>query len=364
MTGDMTGLLDQHHLVVCVGSGGVGKTTTAAALALAAAGRGRRVAVVTIDPARRLADAMGMGGGLTGDPRRLDLGIAGELWASMLDTRATFDRVVMDQASDPEQARRILSNPFYDSMAGALSGTQEYMATEELYALAGDRRFDLVVVDTPPSRRALDVVDAPQRLVSLLENRVYRMLTAPSRGVVRVLSRAARTFVRRASTVVGTQVLEDAVAFFEAFEGMEEGFRARARAVTELLAGDETAFVLVASPRPDTVDEAVVLHDALGRRGIAVDALVVNLLHPDPAAAIVDGDRAQLDRLDPGHPLAGRWQAALDLSATADRERAAIAPLCDRLAGRPGAFVERFEVDVRDLAGLDRFGAELLGVQR
>ena len=360
----MAELLAHKHVLVCVGSGGVGKTTTAAALALAAADQGQRVVVVTIDPARRLADAMGMSGRLGGEPRLVELDTPGELWASMLDARATFDRLVVDQARDPVQAERIMANPFYDNMAGALSGTQEYMASEELYALWSDERFDLVVVDTPPSRHALDFVDAPQRLVSLLDNRVYRMLTAPSRGMVRVVSVAARAFVRMASNVVGTQVLEDAVTFFEAFDGMQDGFRARASAVTDLLAGPETGFVLVASPRPDTVDEAIALDDALAARGIPVAALVVNLLHPDPAAGVPPTDRALLETLDPDHPLSRRWQTACDLAATAARERAAIAPLAERHLGRPVAHLPRFEVDVRDLTALADFGAALVDVQR
>jgi len=360
----MAELVGSKRVLVCVGSGGVGKTTTAAALGLAGARQGRRVVVVTIDPARRLADAMGMSGRLGGEPRLLDLDVQGELWASMLDARATFDRLVVEGAADPTQAERIMANPFYENMAGALSGTQEYMASEELYALWADDRFDLVVVDTPPSRHALDFVDAPQRLVALLDNRVYRMLTAPSRGMVRVVSVAARAFVRMASNVVGTQVLEDAVTFFEAFDGMQDGFRARARAVTDLLAGPDTGFVLVASPRPDTVDEAMALDEALAERDIPVAALVVNLLHPDPAGEVPAADRALLAGLDPGHPLAQRWQTACDLAATARREREAVAPLTERHAGLASARLPRFEMDVRDLQALGDFGDALVDVQR
>lgn len=369
-------LVCERRVVVCVGSGGVGKTTLAATLGLLAARAGRRVVVVTIDPARRLADALGMGGALGGEPRRLPIdgvddvaGIGGEsgggesggeagggeLWASMLDSRATFDRLVREEAADGEQAQRILANPYYRSLSGSLSGTQEYMAAEELHRLAAADRFDLVVVDTPPSRQALDFVDAPERLVRLLDNRIYRTLVAPSRGVARALGAAARAFLRTAAGVVGAQVLDDAVRFFTAFDGMEAGFRARSMEVTELLAGPDCGFVLVASPRPDTVAEAEVLLDALAARGIDPAALVVNLLHPDPLAG------SDVEPVATG-PLAGHWRAALDLAATARRERDAIAALTARFDPGDVVLAERRDDDIRDLDGLARFGAHLTDV--
>jgi anion-transporting ArsA/GET3 family ATPase len=347
---------------VCVGSGGVGKTTVAAALAARAANTGERAVVVTIDPARRLADALGMGGQLSGEPRRLAVEGPGELWASMLDSKATFDRLVTEQAAGPEQAARILANRYYRNMSGALSGTQEYMAAEELYRLAHDPRFDLVVVDTPPSRHALDFVDAPQRLVRLLENRVYRLLVSPSRPVTRAVSLAARAVLRTTSSVVGAQVIEDAVEFFTAFDGMEDGFRERARTVTNLLAGPECAFVVVTSPRADAVDEAVALHDALGRRGIEPTTLVVNLLHENPLRAIPEADRAQL--ASAAGALARRWEAALGLSATSDQEETAVHPLTARFADDAIIRIPRLDEEVRDLAGLTRFGELLTTVPR
>jgi anion-transporting ArsA/GET3 family ATPase len=347
---------------VCIGSGGVGKTTVAAALAARAAHAGQRAVVVTIDPARRLADALGMGGQLSGEPRRLALEGPGELWASMLDSKATFDRLVTEQAADAEQADRILANRYYRNMSGALSGTQEYMAAEELHRLAHDPRFDLVVVDTPPSRHALDFVDAPQRLVRLLENRVYRLLVSPSRPVTRAVSLAARAVLRTTSSVVGAQVIEDAVEFFTAFDGMEDGFRERARTVTKLLAGPDCAFVVVTSPRADAVDEAAVLHEALGRRGIRPTTLVVNLLHEDPLGAVQEVDRAQL--ASAGGVLARRWEAALALSATSRQEEAAVSPLAARFAAGAVIRIPRLVDEVRDLPGLTGFGALLTPVPR
>ena len=228
-------LVAERSIVVCCGSGGVGKTTTAAVAALEGARRGRRTVVVTIDPAKRLADALGLAG-LTGTPSRIEGDWPGELWATMLDTKSTFDDLVLKHAPTPEQGRRILGNRFYRNISGALSGTQEYMAMEKLYELHEENDFDLVVVDTPPTRHALDFLDAPRRLSRFLDHRLFRLLMAPSRGFVRAVNVAAQTFLRTVSKVVGGDVVDDAIAFFQAFEGMEEGFRTRAARVEELLA--------------------------------------------------------------------------------------------------------------------------------
>ncbi|HLU42267.1 MAG TPA: ArsA family ATPase, partial [Microthrixaceae bacterium] len=272
-------LIEHRAIIVCCGSGGVGKTTTAAVLGLEAARRGRKAVVVTIDPARRLADALGLQG-LPDVPTRIEGPWPGELWATMLDTKSTFDALVVKYAPDPDQAERILANRFYRNISSALSGTQEYMAMEKLYELHEETDFDLVVVDTPPTRHALDFLDAPRRLSQFLEHRLFRMLTAPGRGVVRAVNVVAQTFLRTVSKVVGGEVVEDAMAFFQAFEGMEEGFHQRARRVRELLAAPETAFVLVASPQRDTVEEARFFADRLREAGITVDGLVVNRVHP------------------------------------------------------------------------------------
>ena len=238
----LTRLVDERAIVVCCGSGGVGKTTTAAVLAAEAARRGRRAVVVTIDPAKRLADALGLAGGLTNDPALVEGPWPGELWAMMLDTKSTFDDLVHRHAPSPGQAERILANPFYRNISAALSGTQEYMAGEKLYELSEDPRFDLVVVDTPPTRNALDFLDAPGRLTRFLDHRLYRVLTAPTRLGLRVANFAAQAFLRTISKVVGGDVVSDAVAFFQAFEGMEAGFRARAAEVDRLLRAPATAY--------------------------------------------------------------------------------------------------------------------------
>src|SRR5687768_3517876 len=277
----MTNVIDGADVVVCCGSGGVGKTTVAAAIGLAAAGAGRRVVVVTIDPARRLADALGLPGGLTGDPQRIVLPDApGELWAMMLDTPAMFERVVRMNATSDEQVARIVQNRFYRNMADALSGTQEFMASEALYDLHADQRFDLVVVDTPPSRNALDFLEAPGVLARFLDHKVFRLIMLPTRTGFRMLSFASQPILRAIGRVVGSDALADAAAFFQAFAGMEGGFRERAEMVASLLQADTTRFVLVTSAHRETVEEAAWFADQLIGLGFGVEAVVANRVHP------------------------------------------------------------------------------------
>ena len=259
-------VLSGSSIVLCCGTGGVGKTTTAASIAMHGARAGRRSVVVTIDPAKRLADALGLEG-LTNTPSRIEGEWSGELWALMLDTKTTFDELVARNAVDASQVDRILGNRFYRNISGRLSGTQEYMAMEKLYELHEESQFDLVVVDTPPTRNALDFLDAPRRLTRFLDHRLYRILMTPGRAYVRAVNVAAQAFLRTVSKVVGGDVIDDAIAFFQAFEGMEAGFRDRAERVLHLLSAPETAFVLVASPRGDTVGEATYFADRLAEGG-------------------------------------------------------------------------------------------------
>jgi len=219
---DLGGILvdPDTRIVVCCGAGGVGKTTTAAAMALRAAEQGRRVAVLTIDPARRLAQALGVQD-LDNEPQLVQLapGSSGELHAMMLNMRRTFDQMVLEH-STPEKAEQILANPFYQTVATSFSGTQEYMAMEKLGQLAADDRWDLVVVDTPPSRNALDFLDAPQRLGAFLDGRMIRLLTAPGRGIGRLVTGAMGLALKGVSTVVGSQMLSDASAFVQSLDSM------------------------------------------------------------------------------------------------------------------------------------------------
>ena len=268
------------EVLVCCGSGGVGKTTSAAALGMQAARQGRRAVVVTIDPAKRLADALGVPGGLSNEPLQLTVPGDGELWALMLDPATTFDGLVRANAADPDQAERILANGFYRNVAGSLSGTQEYMAAERLHALHADPRFDLVIVDTPPTRNALDFLDAPGTLAKFIDHPLFRLLMMPTRRGMKVLNVAAQPVLRTIGRVVGGDVLADAVAFFQAFSGMETGFRQRADEVMELLRSDVTRFVLIASPREDTIEEACFFAGRLASSDLEVAAVVVNRCTP------------------------------------------------------------------------------------
>ena len=351
-------LVEQSRIIVCCGSGGVGKTTTAAVLALEAARMGRRAVVVTIDPAKRLADALGLEG-LTGTPSKIEGDWPGELSALMLDTKSTFDDLVAANASTPEQGKRILDNRFYKNISGALSGTQEYMAMEKLYELHQRTDFDLVVVDTPPTRNALDFIDAPRRLSRFLDHRLFRMVTAPGRGVMKAVNVAAQTFLRTVAKVVGAEVIDDAVAFFQAFEGMEDGFRERAAAVLELLSDDDTAFVLVASPRRDTIEEATYFAAKLEEAGIGVRALVVNRMHPRFGDGAVGPSLARADALE-GSDLAGLYRNLVDFQLVASREEEHLAGLAEAVAPAPVVRVPFLPSDVHDLAGLTEVAVHLL----
>lgn len=350
----LAGLVAERSIIVCCGSGGVGKTTTAAALALEAARLGRRACVVTIDPAKRLADALGLEA-LTNQPGKIEGDWPGELWALMLDTKSTFDDLVMRYSEDPDQARRILDNRLYRNISGALSGTQEYMAMEKLYELHHDSKFDVVVVDTPPTRHALDFLDAPRRLTRFLDNRVFRLLMTPTRAYLRAVSVATQAFLRTVSKVVGGEVVADAVAFFQAFEGMEEGFRNRAQHVLSLLSDPITAFVLVASPRRDAVDEALFFANKLAESHISVEALVVNRLYPRFGAGSASEVHSRAESLA-GTPLAGLYQNLADFRQVAEREERHFAALAAEVEPAPVARVPFLAADVHDLNGLAAVG--------
>ena len=367
MSTPFAALVDQRSVIVCCGTGGVGKTTTAAAIALAAARRGRRVVVVTVDPAKRLADALGVGQ-LTNEPQLVatfesDAPHApGELWATMLDTKRTFDDLVTRHAADDGQRRRILANAFYRNISGTLSGTQEYMAAEKLYELHADERFDLVVVDTPPTRNALDVLDAPERLANFLDHRLYRTLMAPTRLYLKAANLAAQAFMRAVSKVVGGEVIADAIAFFQAFDGMEQGFRERATAARALLGATDTAFVVIASPRADTVAEATWFTAQLEARSTPAAALVVNRAHPrfTSLAAHEARRRARSSR---SARTRARWTNLAELTEVADAEDAVIAPLHVAMAPAPTVVVALRATDLHDLAALESLADDLLAPQ-
>ncbi|MFN8016997.1 MAG: ArsA-related P-loop ATPase [Acidimicrobiales bacterium] len=356
---DLEELVASRSIIICSGSGGVGKTTSAAVLAMEAARIGRRAVVVTIDPAKRLADALGLGGGGIGnDPEQIEGPWPGELWAVMLDTKRTFDDLVGRYAEGPEQAERILANRFYKNISGALSGTQEYMAMEKLYELHTELGFDLVVVDTPPSRNALDFLDAPRRLTRFLDHRLYRVLMAPTRGVMKAASVAAQAFVRQVSKVVGAEVFDDAITFFQAFDGMEAGFKERADHVLQLLTSPETSYVLVASPKRDTVAEAQYFADKLAEAHIPISALIVNRMHPHFTDEMPEALRERAVTLQ-GSDLGGLYRNLADFSLVAHREEAHLAGLAAEVAPAPVVRVPFLRTDVHDLDGLAEVGDHL-----
>jgi anion-transporting ArsA/GET3 family ATPase len=343
----LTSLVTERAVIVCCGSGGVGKTTISATFALAAARAGRRACVVTVDPARRLADALGVQS-LPNTPTEVQGDWPGHLHALMLDTKGTFDDLIHTYARTPEQAEGILANRLYQNLASALSGTQEYMAMEKLNELVESGEFDVVVVDTPPTRNALDLLDAPRRLTRFLENRIFRALLFPTRVSLRAVGLATQALLRTLSKVAGAEIVQDAVAFFQAFEGMEEGFRSRAGAVRELLADPTTAYVLVTSARPDSVAEATFFAQKLAERDVAPAALVVNRIHPR------FGSLTEVPPAASAGPLRALEANLTTLNDIARREESAYAALAAEVAPAPIGRIPLFGQDVHDVAGLQR----------
>ncbi|MFI6167638.1 ArsA family ATPase [Nocardia sp. NPDC051052] len=285
-------------VVVCCGSGGVGKTTTAAAIALRAAEQGRKVVVLTIDPARRLAQSLGVAD-LGNTPQRVPLGpeAKGELHAMMLNMRRTFDDMVLEHTS-PDKAEQIFANPFYQTVASSFGGTQEYMAMEKLGQLAGRKEWDLIVVDTPPSRNALDFLDAPKRLGNFLNGRMIRVIMAPGRGVTRLVTGAMSLAVRGVSTIVGGQMLKDASNFLQSLDSLFGGFQDRADRTYAMLSKPGTHFLVVAAAEPDALREASFFVDRLSTERMPLAGLVLNRTHP------------ALSSLSGGHALTAAEQLA------------------------------------------------------
>jgi len=371
---DIDGLLDDPgtRIIVCCGSGGVGKTTTSAALALRAAERGRKVCVLTIDPARRLAQAMGIEA-LDNTPRPVpDVGGTGALDAMMLDMKRTFDEVVESQAS-PEKAKQILENPFYIALSSSFAGTQEYMAMEKLGQLHRDAEqtgaYDLIVVDTPPSRSALDFLDAPERLSSFLDGRFIRLLLAPARGPAKLMSAGMGMITSALTKILGATVLRDMQTFVAAFDTLFGGFRARAQKTFELLQADGTAFLVIAAPEPDALREAAYFVERLSGDEMPLAGLVVNRAAQAPPSGLsADEAMAAAERLRRGGDEAGLTAGLLRLHADRARMVEREARLRARFAAAhpsvPTAVVPALATDVHDLDGLRRIGDLLAGPPR
>ena len=356
-------------VIVCCGSGGVGKTTTAAALAARAAERGRRTVVLTIDPARRLAQSLGLRE-LDNTPRQVEVdGFDTEdrLYAMMLDMRRTFDDMVLAHAG-PDRAEQILANPFYQTISSSFSGTQEYMAMEKLGQLAADGRWDLIVVDTPPSRSALDFLDAPQRLSTVLDGRIIRLLSAPARaggrGLLKLVGAGFGLFTKVISTIIGGQLLADASAFVQAFDSMFGGFRERAQKTYQLLRSPGTAFLVVAAPEPDALREASYFVERLAAESMPLAGLVLNRTHPVlvklPAARAVAAADV-LDRNGESPLAAAVLRLHADRVAVATREQRLLARFTKAHPSVAVTGVPALAEDVHDLAGLREIGRRLAG---
>ena len=351
--GSLNDLLDAG-IVVCTGSGGVGKTTISAALGLEAASRGRKTVVVTIDPAKRLANSLGLKS-LSNTPTKIppkkfrDAGLEpAPLEAMMLDTKTTFDELIHRSAPDPKRAEKIIGNRFYQAISGALSGTHEYMAMEKLYELHAMQRYDLIVIDTPPTRNALDFIEAPRRMTSFLEDRLLKWFLVPAigggKGLFRAMNLASTTFLKVVQRIVGAQILKDTAEFLANFEGMYEGFKERAQEVYDLLRQDMTAFVVVTSPTDQAVEEALFFATTLNEHGLPFKGLVVNRVFP------------RFDISDARHydePLLDRLvELAEDFAKVSERDERALGRLKEEITEDRWARIPYLSKEVVDLSTL------------
>jgi anion-transporting ArsA/GET3 family ATPase len=346
---------------ICAGPGGVGKTTTAAALALGLARKGQRVAVVTIDPAKRLASALGIDE-LDDEPRRIDPALLaaqgveckGELWATMLDAKHTFDVLIARIAPDERARDEVLSNRIYQEISGAVAGTQEFSAIAKLYELHREGRFDTIVLDTPPARNALDFLDAPMRMTRFLEGRSVRMFLAPGNLAARLVGRGSGLVLSMFSRFTGVDLIGELSGFFGALGGMLDGFRERARMVDQLLRDPATTFLLVTSPEPEPAREALFFAAQLRAAGMAQGALIVNRVHRDGLEGRSPAEVQALLAGELGERLAARVAGNLaDFDVLVQRDRATVARLSQALEDPTPILVPHLDGDVQDLAGLD-----------
>jgi anion-transporting ArsA/GET3 family ATPase len=354
-------LLEGKRVCICAGSGGVGKTTTSAAIAAGMAARGKKVAVLTIDPALRLADSLGLPE-LGNTERRVDPALfeaagvecgEGELWAMMLDAKATFDEVVRRHAPDAETRDRILSNRIYQQLSAALAGSQEYMAMEKLFEIWAEDRYDLLVLDTPPTRNALDFLEAPRRLTQFIEGRALQVFVRPTGLATKVFGRGASAGFSVLKRLTGVDLLQDLAEFFQAFSGMVGGFRERARRVNELLADERTSFLVVCGPRGEPISEAVYFHHKLVEAELPFGGVIVNRVHYENGADDRDGLPSELADALGDADLARRVvDNYRDYQALATRDRRNVRRLAREMRTRAVIEVPYLDHDVHDLPGL------------
>jgi anion-transporting ArsA/GET3 family ATPase len=366
----LSDVLRDRQVVCCVGSGGVGKTTTAAAIGLQAAAEGKRVLVMTIDPARRLANSLGLSE-IGNTETRIDPALleqvgasgGGALWATMLDLKHSWDELVKEQAHSADQAERILANRIYKSLSTAMAGSLEYIAMEKVYEAHASGRFDLVVLDTPPTSNALDFLGAADRILDVLDNNAFKLLLGPmvraGKIGLRLLAAPSGIVLKTLARFTGAAFLRDLSDFVLAFEGMYDGFKERAGKVRALLKSQKSAFVLVTSPNPLTIQEALFFHRALKDDGILTAATVVNRVQRDPRRQSGPDnvpalrEALSLAQVKGGPDLAERLcQTLSEQSTLAGLDRREVERLRRELAGIPLFEVPRLRKDVHDLAGL------------
>jgi anion-transporting ArsA/GET3 family ATPase len=358
--------LADKRVVICAGSGGVGKTTTSAALAMGLAAEGKRVAVVTIDPARRLAHALGLDD-LGNEPHLVDparlaghgIEVRGELWAMMLDPKRTFDELIGRLAPDERARDEVLTNRIYQQLSGAVAGSQEFTAVAKLYELDRSGLYDVLVLDTPPSRNALDFLDAPDRLTGFFEGRALRVFLAPTGLAARVVGRGTSVVFSVLRRLTGVDLLEDLSVFFRALGGLIEGFKERAAGVKALLRDEGTTFVVITSPEREPVEEAIFFAGKLRDADMRFGGLVINRVHPldgGPPEADVDALAAAL-----GDPkLAAKVaRTYAEERALAERDQAAIDHLCATTGERDPIVIPQLDGDVHDVDGLVAIHAHL-----
>jgi anion-transporting ArsA/GET3 family ATPase len=355
-------LLEGKRVCICAGSGGVGKTTTSAAIAAGMAARGNKVAVLTIDPAKRLADSLGLPE-LGNTERQVDPALfeeagidseGGELWAMMLDAKATFDEVVRRHAPDAETRDRILSNRIYQQLSAALAGSQEYMAMEKLFEIWAEDRYDLLVLDTPPTRSALDFLEAPRRLMQFIEGRALQVFLRPTGFATKIFGRGASMGLGVLKRITGVDLLQDLSEFFQAFSGMVGGFKERAERVNELLADDRTSFLVVCGPQGEPITEAVYFHRKLVAAELPFGGVIVNRVHyEDELPATTDSLERDVEHELGDADLAARVVANFeDYRALAARDRTNVRRLAREMRTRAVIEVPYLDSDVHDLQGL------------
>ena len=344
-------LIARKEVVICAGSGGVGKTTTSAAIAVGMAERGKTAAVLTIDPARRLANSLGLKE-LGNEEARVELDAPGELWAMMLDAKRTFDELIDTHAPDEQARDAVLNNPIYRQLSNAVAGSQEYMAMEKLHELHQEGRYDVLVLDTPPTRNALDFLDAPRRLARFIDSRSLSFFRASTKLGFGILGRGSSMLFSVMKRATGVDLLQDLADFFNAFGDMADGFRERAERVNALIGDRRTTFLLVTSPRTASIEEAAYFHRKLRNEDLPFGGVIVNRMREPvratPGPKLEKELTALLDE-----KLAGKVNRTLaEHRALAERDAANVDRLRGSVGRKPMIMVPELPGDVHDLDGL------------